>query len=94
MVTLSPFEYLASHKSRQPFQNHPSGQLGAWAMPWSAEEMLDGQRQEVDIPDHAGTAQDGLPRRKDCNRISAESSRVSPSPPLILDPFGRGTDLT
>ena len=34
--------------------------LGGWATPGSAEEMLDGQRQRVDIPAHAGTAHSGL----------------------------------
>ena len=32
------------HVPRQPLQNHPSGHLGGWATPWSAEEILDGQR--------------------------------------------------
>ena len=36
--------------------NHPSGHLGQWAKPWSAEEMLDGHRQRVDNPAHARTA--------------------------------------
>ena len=29
------------HMARQPVQNHPSGHLGGWATPWSAEEKLD-----------------------------------------------------
>ena len=36
----------ACHTPRQPLQNHPSGHLGRWATPWTAEEMLDGQHQE------------------------------------------------
>ena len=31
-----------------------------WVMPWSAEEMLDGQCQRVDIPAHAKAAHKGL----------------------------------
>ena len=45
---------------RQPLQNHPSGHLEGWAMPWSAEEMLDGQYQRVDVSAHARTAHKGL----------------------------------
>ena len=48
------------HTPRQPLQNHPSGHLGRWATPWSAEEMLDGQRQRVDIPAQCTTANTGL----------------------------------
>ena len=46
----------ACHTPRQPRQNHPSGYLGGWATPCSAEEMLDGQHQRVDIPAYARTA--------------------------------------
>ena len=45
---------------RQPLQNHPSGHLGGWAMPWSAEEKLDGQHQRTDIPVRVRTAYNGL----------------------------------
>ena len=38
------------HTPQQPLLNHPSGHLGGWAMPWSAEEMLDGQHQRVGVP--------------------------------------------
>ena len=38
---------------RQLLQNHPSGYLGGRRAPWSAEEMLDGQRQRVDVPAYA-----------------------------------------
>ena len=31
---------------REPLQDHLSGRLGRWTTPWSAEELLDGQRQE------------------------------------------------
>ena len=40
----------ACHAQRQPLQNHPSRQLGRLTTPRSAEEMLDGQHQSVDIP--------------------------------------------
>ena len=50
----------ASHTPRQPLQSHPSGHLGRWTTPWSAEEMLDGQHQRVDIPAHARTTHKGL----------------------------------
>ena len=45
---------------RQPLQNHPSGHLGHWL----AEEMLDGQRQRVDIPAYAKTAHKGLLQKR------------------------------
>ena len=67
----------ACHMPWQPPQNHLSGHIGGWAMPWSAEEMLDGQHQRVNIPAHARTAHKVLPR-KDQKRISAESSLMSP----------------
>ena len=50
----------ACHTPRQPSQNHPSGNLGRRAAPWSAEEMLDGQHQRVDIPAHARTPHEGV----------------------------------
>ena len=48
----------------QPLQNHLSGHLGRWAMPWLAEEMLDGQHRRVDIPAHARTAHKGLLQKR------------------------------
>ena len=45
----------ACHTPRQPLENHPSGHLGG-----SAEEMLDGQHQRVDIPALARTAHKGF----------------------------------
>ena len=47
---LSKINFFTRHNSLS--QNHPSGYLGGWATPWSAEEMLDGQHQRVDIPAH------------------------------------------
>ena len=50
----------ACHTPRQPLQNHSSGHLGGWVTLWSAEEMLDGQLQRMDIPAHARTVYKGL----------------------------------
>ena len=52
------------HASRQPLQNRPSGHIGGRATSWSAEEMLDGQYQRVDIPAHARTARKGLLQKR------------------------------
>ena len=49
----------ACHTPRQPLQKHPLGHLGGWVALWSAEEMLDGQHQRVDIP-HKGLLQKTL----------------------------------
>ena len=54
----------ACHLPRQPPRNHPLGHLGVWAAPWSAEEMLDGQHQRVDIPVHARTNHKGLLQKR------------------------------
>ena len=54
----------ACHTPREPPQNHPSGHLGGWATPWSAEEMVDGQHQRVDIPAHAIAANKGLLQKR------------------------------
>ena len=35
--------FWACHTPRQPLKHHLSGHLGGWTMPWSAEEMPDGQ---------------------------------------------------
>ena len=50
----------ACHTPRQPPRNHPSEHLGEWATSRSAEEMLDGQHQRVDITAHARTAHKDL----------------------------------
>ena len=49
--------FRACHTARQPPQSHPLGHSGRWTTPSSAEEMLDGQHQRVDISAHARTAQ-------------------------------------
>ena len=36
----------------------------SWATPWSAEEMLDGHHQRVDIPAHARTTHNGLLQKR------------------------------
>ena len=45
-------------------KNHLTGELGEWAMPWSAEENLDGQLQRVEIPAHIRTVYKGLLRKR------------------------------
>ena len=42
----------------------PSFRAPWWATPWSAEEMLDGQHQRVDIPTHARTAHKDLLQKR------------------------------
>ena len=54
----------ACHTPPQPLQNHPSGRLGGWVTLWSAQEMLDGQHQRVNIPANARTAHKGLLQKR------------------------------
>ena len=49
---------------QQLLQNHSSKHLEGWVTLWSAEEMLDGQLQRVDIPAHARSAHKGLLQKK------------------------------
>ena len=78
----------AYHTPRQPLQTHPSGHLGEWATPWSADEMLDWQHQRMDIPC----------TRKNCSQgpLAEKTGRGSllnrPWCPLD-DPIGHGTVL-
>ena len=58
---LAWYRHVKRHDSLS--QNHPSRYLGGWATPWSAEEMLDGQHQRVDISTHARAAHKGLLRK-------------------------------
>ena len=61
----------AWHAPRQLSQTiHPGHQ---WATPWRAEQMLDGERTPLLVPELLTRAS----RRKDWKRISAESSLVS-----------------
>ena len=58
-------------------QNHPPRCHGGWATLWSVEEMLDGQCLKwtyLPMPELLTRASCG----KDCKRISAESSHMSP----------------
>ena len=41
-------------------EHRASGHLGGWATPWSAEEVLDGQHDRLDIPAYARAAHVGL----------------------------------
>ena len=52
------------HMPWQPPRNHPSGDFWGWATPWSAEEMLDGLHQRVDIQAHARIAHKGLLQKR------------------------------
>ena len=54
----------AYHTPRQPVQNHHPRHLAGWAAPWSAEELLDGQHQRVNIPAHVRTAYKGLLQKR------------------------------
>ena len=64
---LGPQEPLLATMKRRELAcslNSPSGHLGGWVTPWSAEEMLDGQHQRVDIPAHARTACNCVPQKR------------------------------
>ena len=67
------------HTPQQPLQNHPSGHIGRWAMPWSAEKMLDGQHQRLHILTHARTALKGLLQK----RREKDLCWINPHNPLI-----------
>ena len=84
----------ACHTQRQPLQTHPLGHRGGWAMPWSTEEMLDGQYQRVDIPAHARAAHKGLLQKKR-EKKKKKTGRSLLSRPLRSpdDPVGQGTEL-
>ena len=75
----------AYHTPRQTLQNHPSGHLGGWATPWSAEEKLDGQHQRMDIPAQARIAHNGLLHKR------GPLLNCPSCPPD--DPVGQGTEL-
>ena len=78
----------AFHKPRQPLENRPSGHLGGWATPWSAEEMLYGQHLWVDIPAHARAAQKGPLQKK-----TGRGSLLSRPSCLFDDSIGQGTEV-
>ena len=54
------------HVTRHPSLSKTtlSRHLGGWATSWSAEGMLDGQHQKVDVPAHARTAHKGLMQKR------------------------------
>ena len=62
-------------RPESPLCSPPSGHLGGWTTPWSAEEVLGGQHQREDIRARARTVHFGW------KRISAESSAVFPRRP-------------
>ena len=72
-----------------------AGHSGGWATPWLSQEMLDGQRQRVDIPSNARTAHKGfLQKRLEedlCRIIPHVSAPPLPCPPA--DPLSQGTEL-
>ena len=58
---LSSFGHVTRHDSLS--KTILQGTLEVWATPWSAEEMLDGQRKRVDVHAHVRTAHDGLSQK-------------------------------
>ena len=68
--------------------DHPKGHLGGWATPWSAEEMLDGQSQRVDIPAFCQNCLQWLPE-ENSGRGSLLNRPLCPPDVLI----GEGTEL-
>ena len=78
----------ACHTPRQPLQNLPSGHLGGRAMPWSADEMLNGQHQRVDIFAHVRTVHKGLLQKK--RRRGSLLNRPSYPPD---DPIGQWAEV-
>ena len=79
--------FRACHTARQPPQSHPLGHSGRWTTPSSAEEMLDGQHQRMDISAHARTAQG--PPAEMTGRGSLLNHPSCPPDDLI----GQGTEL-
>ena len=91
---LRPCVISAYYHTPQPsFQNLPWGHLGEWTTPSSAEEMLNGQCQRVDVPARARTAHDGLPLKWQEEGLCWIMPGV-PLPSPHHHPIGRGVDLT
>ena len=59
---LAWFGHVTLHDSLS--ETVPSGYLGRWATPWSAEEMVNGQHQRVDIPAHVRTSHKVLMQKR------------------------------
>ena len=51
-------------KDNEPLRNQSLGHPGGWAMLWSADELLNGQRKRVDNTAHVTTAHDGLSQKR------------------------------
>ena len=83
---LAWFEHVTRRDSLSTFIFQDT--IDGWAAPWSVEEMLDGQRQRVEIPAHARTAHQGLPQKK----TGRGSLLYRPSCPLN-DPVSQKTGL-
>ena len=78
------------HAPQQRLQNPPSGYLGGWVTPWSAEEMLNGQCQRVDsLPTQI--CSQWLPAEKTGRRSLL--NRPSSSPPPTDHLIGQRTEL-
>ena len=79
---LAWFGHLSHH------ENPPSGHLGGWTTLWSAEEMLGGQHQRVNIPAYARTAHKGLVQK----RLAEDFCWIVPGVSSD-DPVDQGTEL-
>ena len=64
-------------------QNHSSEYLGGWATPWSAEEMLNGQYQRVDIPAHATRSGELRMQKLKSHLVRTQSLNVLPLKPGV-----------
>ena len=85
----------ACHTPQQLLQNHPSGHLGGWATPWSAEEMLDGQHERVDVSAHAWTAHKGSCKKTGRGSlVKLSSCPPTPPPPPPPPQLVRGLNRT
>ena len=80
---------LACHTPSQSLQRDPSEHLGGWVTPWSAEEMLDGQHQGLDIAANARTAHKSL-LQKTLEEDLLPNGLSCPPPD---DPIRQGTKL-
>ena len=74
---------VSSRHATAALLNQPLGHLGGWATPWSAEELLDGQHQRVDIPAHTRTAYKGLLQKRLEDDFCWTVPYVSPTTHLI-----------
>ena len=78
----------ACHTPRQPLENHPSGHLGGWATPWSAEvKLMDNIKKWTSLP-NARNAYRGLLQKTLEEHFCWIVCHVSPN-----DPVGQGTNM-